>query len=186
MWKQACSLLFLALFILPFSARAAEKKAELKLEDLGFTKAETKQDLDTQRILETRTSKLKTHQALGLVTLGLMTATVLTAEENKVPPAHKTLGIITGLSYFTTAYFALSAPDAPTEQETRGTNIKIHKALAWIHFPAMVLTPIAGFMAAHQIDKGEKPHGLAAQKVTIATIAYASFVPAALSMFFEF
>ena len=114
-----------------------------------------------------------------------MIATALTAEEGKVTNAHKTLGILTGISYFSTAYFSITAPDAPDESKT-ATNVKIHKTLAYIHFPLMVLTPIAGIMAEKQLERGQKLHGLAKQKGMFATGALLTFLPAAATILIEF
>jgi hypothetical protein len=53
--------------------------------------------------------------------------------------------------------------DAPLPKisgtETRGP-IRLHKALAWIHGPGMILTPILGALAYGQKNKGEKDHGI--------------------------
>lgn len=172
-------------------AIAAEKKGtavpgnEPRLEDLGFSEKQMKVSPEDQARLERRTSMLQTHQILGLTTLGLMVATALMAKENKVPSAHKTLGIATGAAYFTTAYFSLFSPD-PVKKEDPGTNVKIHKALAWIHFPLMVLTGIAGLQAEKQIERGESLHGLAKMKPQFAIGAMIAFVPAAATMVFEF
>ena len=61
--------------------------------------------------------------------------------------------------YFMTAYFAIRAPKIPGTK-TRGP-IRLHKALAWIHGPGMILTPILGAMAFAQKSRGEKVHGIA-------------------------
>src|SRR6185437_7986154 len=61
--------------------------------------------------------------------------------------------------YFTTPYFAIAAPKTKGTK-TRGP-IRLHKALAWIHGPGMILTPILGAMAYSQKSKGEKVHGIA-------------------------
>ena len=52
------------------------------------------------------------------------------------------------------AYYAIRAPGIPGTQ-SRG-QIRVHKALAWIHGPGMILTPILGAMAFDQKSKGEK------------------------------
>lgn len=46
----------------------------------------------------------------------------------------------------------------------------MHEALAFVHVPGMILTPILGAMAFSQEQNGEKPHGIAAQHGTVATI----------------
>ena len=57
------------------------------------------------------------------------------------------------------AYYAIRAPKIPGTQ-TRGP-IRLHKALAWIHGPGMILTPILGAIAFDQKSNGEKVHGIA-------------------------
>ena len=59
------------------------------------------------------------------------------------------------------AYYAIRAPRIPGT-ETHG-QIRVHKALAWIHGPGMILTPILGAMAFDQKSKGEKVHGIASR-----------------------
>jgi hypothetical protein len=49
---------------------------------------------------------------------------------------------VTGDLYFISAYYAIRAPKIQGT-ETRGP-IRLHKALAWIHGPGMILTPILG------------------------------------------
>ncbi len=55
---------------------------------------------------------------------------------------HLGLGSLTAGMYFIAAYFAIAAPRIKGT-ETRGP-IRLHKALAWIHGPGMILTPILG------------------------------------------
>src|ERR1019366_4082206 len=72
---------------------------------------------------------------------------------------HVALGGLTGDLYFMSAYYAIRAPRVPGT-ETRGP-IRFHKAMAWIHGPGMILTPILGAIAFDQKSKGEKVHGIA-------------------------
>ena len=70
------------------------------------------------------------------------------AERAPAPPIatlHMALGAVTGDLYFMTAYYAIRAPRIPGT-ETRGP-IRLHKAMAWIHGPGMILTPILGAIA---------------------------------------
>jgi hypothetical protein len=86
---------------------------------------------------------------------------------------HAALGSTTAVLYGATAYYAIFAPKIPGTK-TEGP-IKLHKALAWIHGPGMVLTPILGAMAFDQKSKGEKVHGIAGAHGAVAVttaIAY--------------
>ncbi|MBZ5546201.1 MAG: hypothetical protein LAO07_21455, partial [Acidobacteriia bacterium] len=72
---------------------------------------------------------------------------------------HAGLGILTTGMYFTSAYFAIRAPKIP-DTKSHGL-IRLHKALAWIHGPGMILTPILGAIAFSQLSNGERVHGIA-------------------------
>ncbi len=178
------SKLSLLMVVILFSQFA---KAEISLKDLGvdetpvsLTPAQVKQ----QEVMEVRHSKLKTHEKLGLVTLGLMTATLLTGNSALDSNMHMYLGMTTGLLYYTTAYYSLTAPK-PAGIVDRGA-IKWHKALAWIHFPAMVLAPILGYMYKRNEDNGKKSSSLVKQHSAIAGIGFGAFALSATLMTIEF
>jgi hypothetical protein len=89
------------------------------------------------------------------------------------------LGGTTAALYFTTAYFAIFAPKIP-DNPKHGA-IRFHEALAFVHGPGMVLTPILGAMAFQQEQNGEKVHGIASLHgpVAIATVcAYGASIVA--------
>jgi len=77
---------------------------------------------------------------------------------------------VTGDLYFITAYYAIRAPRVPGTN-TRGP-IRFHKAMAWIHGPGMILTPILG-VAYSQKSNGEKVHGIAAAHGPVAFVTSA-------------
>ncbi len=161
--------------------------ADIDLKDLGLSTSEvelTPQQVKEQKVLESRHSMLKTHEVLGLTTLGLMTATLLTGSSALDSNLHMYLGMATGVSYFTTAYFSLAAPK-PAGIKERG-NIVWHKRLAWIHFPAMVLAPILGYMYKKNEDDGKKSSSLVKQHSAIAGIGFGAFALAATLMTIEF
>ena len=135
---------------------------------------------------------LKIHQRLGLITtdsddrhgshiFGAGGRSTSTSDRW----AHLALGSATGDLYFTTAYFAIFAPRIPGTQ-TRG-QIRVHKALAWVHGPGMILTPILGAIAFDQKSKGEKVHGIASAHGTVAVVtACMAYAAAFLSVSFKF
>ncbi len=180
---------------LPYSSNAQDlsrfkiaqnESGSLKLEDLGFDSQTTRTDPAEAAVLVKRAKQLKTHQVLGLVTLGLMTATLFTGPENAPSDdLHQGLGIATAVSYAATAYFSLTAPE-PKVETNNGLGMKIHRALLFVHLPGMILTPIAGIMANNQAKKGEKLSGLATYKKDLAFITYGSFATAAVSATFDF
>ena len=161
------------------------------LGDLGFPPEQTKGSAADQARLDRRTHMLKMHQRFGLITLAPLVATIVassyaggrhsTATGRDV---HGALGAVTAGMYFTTAYFAIRAPRIPGTP-TRGP-IRLHKALAWIHGPGMILTPILGAMAFSQENRGEKVHGIAKAHGAVATVTYAAFGLAVLSVSIKF
>jgi hypothetical protein len=161
------------------------------LEDLGLTPSQTQSDPQLQARLDKRTHMLKMHQRLGLITMVPMIATVATSfgaggksTSTSDRWAHLALGSATGDLYFTTAYFAIFAPRIPGTQ-TRGP-IRVHKALAWIHGPGMILTPILGAIAFDQKSKGEKVHGIASAHGAVAIVTAGAFAAALVSVSFKF
>ena len=79
---------------------------------------------------------------------------------------------------------SIAAPKIPGI-ETRG-NIRLHKALAWIHGPGMILTPILGAMAYNQERQGEKVHGIAKAHSAVAAVTYTAFGLAIVSVSIKF
>lgn len=153
----------------------------LTLEDLGFSKSDTQADLNLQKRLETRTTMLKVHQILGLVTAIPMAAQFI--DKGNID-LHKGLGITTATLYATTASFALFAPK-PEGVKDKGKT-KIHRMLAFVHAPLMVLTPILGAMADDQKSKGEKVHGIASLHGSSAGLLLGSYLASIAVMSFNF
>jgi hypothetical protein len=161
------------------------------LADLGFNTAQTQGNPEEQARLDRRTHMLKTHQKMGLITAGPLAATIITGftaggkrTSSGTRDFHAALGSTTAALYFTTAYFAIRAPKIHGT-ETRGP-IKVHKTLAWIHGPGMVLTPILGAMAFNQKSKGEKVHGIASLHGAVAVITGVAYGAALLSVSVKF
>jgi Carboxypeptidase regulatory-like domain len=158
---------------------------EPSLSDLGFTPQQAQADPKLQAELNKHTEMLKIHQRLGLITLAPMAATLITGPMAKAKgrngqtitePSnanldfHAALGGTTAALYFTTASFAIFAPKV--QHTPKHGAIRVHEALAFIHGPGMILTPILGAMAYQQEQDGEKVHGIASAHgpVAIATV----------------
>jgi hypothetical protein len=161
------------------------------LEDLGFSKSEQQGNAQQQALLDKRTHMLKIHQRMGLITTIPMIASVITSlnaggksEGSAARDLHVALGALTGDLYGITAYYAIRAPKI-RGTETRGP-IKVHKVLAWIHGPGMVLTPILGAMAFSQKNNGEKVHGIAKAHGPVAIVTAGAFGAALLSVSLKF
>ena len=161
------------------------------LSDLGFPPEQTQSNSKEQALLDKRTHMLKIHQKLGLITAAPLVATVVTSlgaggkkTSNTDRTVHMILGSATADLYFTSAYFAIRAPRIKGTP-TRGP-IKVHKTLAWIHGPGMILTPILGALAYDQKSKGEKVHGIASAHGPVAIVTAGAFGAALLSVSLKF
>ncbi len=161
------------------------------LEDLGISPEQTQGNAKEQARLDKRTHMLKIHQRLGLITLAPLVATFITSANaggkhtsTADRTTHLVLGAVSGDLYFMTAYYAIRAPKI-SGTETRGP-IRLHKAMAWIHGPGMILTPILGAIAYDQKNKGEKVHGIASAHGPVAIVTGAAFGIAVMSVSFKF
>ena len=161
------------------------------LSELGFSKEETEANARQQALLDKRTHMLKIHQRMGLITAIPLVATVVTSmnaggrdTSSASRDLHVALGSLTGDLYGITAYYAIRAPRVPGT-ETRG-QIRLHKTLAWIHGPGMIMTPILGAMAFNEKNKGEKVHGIASAHGPVAIVTAGAFGAALLSVSVKF
>jgi hypothetical protein len=169
----------------------AKPPAAPAIGDLGFPDAQTQGDIAAQARLDKRSHMLKIHQRIGLIDTVPLIATVFlgvgaggksTSTADRW--AHLALGSVTGDLYFISAYYALRAPRIPGTQ-TRG-QIRLHKALAWIHGPGMILTPILGAMAFDEKSKGERVHGIASAHGAVAVVTAGAYGLAIASVSFKF
>jgi hypothetical protein len=165
--------------------------SEPDLGDLGFPTAQTQGSAQDQARLDKRSHMLRTHQILGLITTVPLAATLLTSglaagksTSSTGRDLHAALGTITAGMYITTAYYSIFAPKIPGTQ-TRGP-IRLHKALAFIHGPGMILTPILGAMAFNQKNAGEKVHGIASAHGAVAAITGIAYGLAIVSVSVHF
>ncbi len=159
----------------------------LSLGELGFTPAQIQGNAQLQARLNKRSHMLKMHQRLGLITTGPLVATVILgafagghSPSSTDRNVHAALGSVTAGLYFASAYYAIFAPKIPGTQ-TRGP-IRLHKALAWIHGPGMILTPILGIMAYDQLSRGERVHGIASAHGAVAIATLAAYGASILSV----
>lgn len=166
-------------------------KTEPSLSDLGFTPEQTQSNPQEQALLDKRTHMLKIHQRMGLITtVPLITTLALSvgaggkSTSSADRTAHVVLGAVTGDLYFITAYYAIRAPRVPGT-ESKGP-IRFHKAMAWIHGPGMILTPILGALAYNQKNNGEKVHGIASAHGPVAIVTAGAFGAALLSVSMKF
>jgi hypothetical protein len=134
-------------------------------------------DPGLEKDIARRRSMLRTHQILGLTTLGLMAATAIVGQVNyantyadgadgddglRVP--HMVLSYTTTAAFATTAAFSLFAPD-PVQRESTGIDTVTLHQLAVIGATAGMLAQAGlGFSAARSADAGHptRPGDLAA------------------------
>jgi hypothetical protein len=165
------------------------------LGDLGFTPEQAKPNAQLQAMLDKRTHMLKIHQRLGIITTIPMAAALITGPMAKAKGRngqaiteptqanldfHAAVGGATTVLYFSTAYFAVFAPKVPGVQR-RGA-IRLHRALAFVHGPGMIATPVLGAMAFKQEQAGEKVHGIASSHGTVAWATAIAYGAAILSV----
>jgi Carboxypeptidase regulatory-like domain len=176
------------------NATAQGGATEPSLSSLGFPTSDVQGNAKEQALLNKRTRMLQIHQKLGLVTVAALVAAIATSAGAKGPHGipgsttgrnlHLALGTTTAGLYAATAYFALAAPRMPGV-EVRGP-IRLHKAMAWIHGPGMVLTAVLGEMAYSQLNKGERVHGIAKYHQTAALVTAAALGTAVFAVTFKF
>lgn len=166
-------------------------KTEPSLSDLGFPTTQTQSNPQEQARLDRRSRMLKIHQKMGLITAVPLVATVFAgagaggrSTSSSTRDLHAALGGTTAALYFTTASFAILAPKIEGTP-TRGP-IKVHKALAWVHGPGMILTPILGEMAFNQKSNGERIHGIASAHGAVAVITVGAYGAAMLAVSVKF
>lgn len=150
-------------------ATLAGKGGTLSLQSLGFPTTESQGSLKEQALLNKRSHMLQIHQKLGMLTAIPMVAMIITGPMAKghhgtpgsvtMRNVHMGLGILTSAMYWATAYYAIRAPKVPGSH-SYGL-IRLHKFLAWIHGPGMIITPILGAIAYSQLSNGERIHGIA-------------------------
>lgn len=164
------------------------------LGDLGFSPTQIQGSTQYQQMLDKRSHMLQVHQRLGLITTVPMLAALFTGPGAKGKhgypgsptgrAVHGSLGALTAGMYFATAYYAIRAPKVPnTESHGR---IRVHKALAWVHGPGMILTPILGAIAYDQLSRGERVHGIAKFHSQAAVITAAAYGAAIMSVSLKF
>ena len=173
----------------PCRAADAPPPDPLSLDELGFNKTQQQGNTADQALLDKRSAMLQMHQRLGLITAVPLFVTLLLGDTAGGKGAsgrelHGALGLTTVGLYAATAWYAIEAP-RPAGTVDKGP-IKVHKALAWIHGPGMILTPILGMMAYEQRNSGQKVHGIASAHGGVATVTFISYMAAICSVSIKF
>ena len=138
-----------------------------------------------EKELVLREKMLKAHQIIGYITFaGMIYQGILGGKlyngDYSVYDTHKKLGNIVTASYFTGAALSLFSPPPLVNRKREGlNNIRLHKILADVHVPAMVITNI------YADKQYEKKSYKEIHKVSAYT-AVASYTLAMVTIIFDF
>ena len=138
-----------------------------------------------EKELIVREKMLKAHQIIGYITFaGMIYQGILGGKlyngDYSVYETHKTLGKVVTVSYFTGAGLSLFTPPPLVNRKKEGlSNIRLHKILANVHLPAMIVTNI---YADKQYEKRSYKE---IHKVSAYT-AVASYTLAMFTIIFDF
>ena len=138
-----------------------------------------------EKELVLRERMLKAHQIIGYITFaGMIYQGILGGKlyngDYSVYDTHKKLGNIVTASYFTGAALSLFSPPPLVNRKREGlNNIRLHKILANVHVPAMVITNI------YADKQYEKKSYKEIHKVSAYT-AVASYALAMVTIIFDF
>jgi hypothetical protein len=132
-----------------------------------------------KREMQARRLMLKTHQALGFVTLGGMVAQGIVGSQlykgdYKLNDAHEALAAGLNVSYSLTAAMSLFTPPPLIQRDKKVSSLKLHKWLSIVHMSGMLATNIL----ASRIEENPslKPAHRAAAFATFASYAAAVVV----------
>lgn len=170
-------------------ALAADHQTKrIDLFDLGYKKSDLIPDKEFQRNLNQRRFYLEEHQNWGLVALGLMAFAFTNAGNGKNPPIeHLIIGTATTVAYGASAYYGIKAPVWRKKNSGPATGgSSLHRNLAWIHLPGMILTPVLGYMAKKKRNKNEDLTSPEKYHQDVAAVTIAAFAISVLSVSFEF
>ena len=132
-----------------------------------------------KREMQTRRLFLKTHQALGFVTLGGMLAQGIVGSRlykgnYKLDDAHEALAAGLNVTYSLTAAMSLFTPPPLIQRDRKISSLKLHKWLSIVHMSGMLATNI---LASRIEDNPSlKPAHRAAAFTTFASFAAAVVV----------
>jgi hypothetical protein len=133
--------------------------------------------------LSLRRTMLVAHQIGGFVTLGFMITAVYYGQKmldenmsNKNDRnSHQLFVAATITSYSITGLLAVLSPP-PMIRRDESSSITLHKALAWVHFTGMVLTPILGSMINRRATNAQIEHFHQASAYITTTALAASLI----------
>jgi|GEM_PF-3394119 len=178
--------------------------AKVTLQDLSIFNARVPEAQFDETLAHARAEKLHKHKKWAHHTTGLMLLTaalgvwgkkeidderekrngVKSTDDAKKLTPHMFMAFTTLASYGTTAYYSLSAP-RPDNMQDEPARIW-HKRLAYIHGPAMLLSPFIGMLAFKKYHDGQDPSGIAKLHRPIMWTGFAAYMAAFSTMTFTF
>ena len=132
-----------------------------------------------EKELIVREKMLKAHQIIGYITFaGMIYQGILGGKLYKgdysVYETHKTLGKVVTATYFTGAGLSLFTPPPLVSRKKEGlSNIRLHKILANVHVPAMIVTNI--YADKQQGNRSHKKIHKASAYTAVASYTLAMF-----------
>jgi uncharacterized membrane protein len=132
-----------------------------------------------EKELIVREKMLKAHQIIGYITFaGMIYQGILGGKlyngDYSVYETHKTLGKVVTATYFTGAGLSLFTPPPLVSRKKEGlNNIRLHKILANIHVPAMIVTNI--YADKQQGNRSHKKIHKASAYTAVASYTLAMF-----------
>jgi hypothetical protein len=104
--------------------------------------------------MKIRRGMLVAHQVIGFATVAGMVAQGIVGAKlynsnYDVKNLHEVLGVAVNTGYFTTAGLALFTPPPLISRKQGINSIKVHKALAYLHFSGMILTNVLADKASN-------------------------------------
>ena len=126
-----------------------------------------------------REKMLKAHQIIGYITFaGMIYQGILGGKlyngDYSVYETHKTLGKVVTATYFTGAGLSLFTPPPLVSRKKEGlNNIRLHKILANVHVPAMIVTNI--YADKQQGNRSHKKIHKASAYTAVASYTLAMF-----------
>jgi hypothetical protein len=167
---------------------------KVSLFDLRIADKDYSEELNNKRIHHLKAHRHAAHATLALAVASFATAFIakknvdddrsarggrMDASDADNFNLHLITAGVTLASYFTTAYFGITAPKAQSMEDTE--QIKWHKRLAFIHMPAMIIGPLFALKAHNDYKRGHNPTGVGKlhrpiMMLGIAALAGAGFV----------
>ena len=132
-----------------------------------------------EKELIVREKMLKAHQIIGYITFaGMIYQGILGGKlyngDYSVYETHKTLGKVVTATYFTGAGLSLFTPPPLVSRKKEGlNNIRLHKILANVHVPAMIVTNI--YADKQQGNRSHKKIHKASAYTAVASYTLAMF-----------